>query len=321
MSNSTPSSTAQTAAENSYRDQVRDALRLYLDDKSISQSDFAKQADLSNATVTQVLNGTYAAQGDVMHNKIATYLRKMGVSVDSSDGGATVWKTLETANYATMRQTIAHAQQRRGIYCICGDTGSGKTTAMTDIARKMPTATYLLCDYLMTKKAFVSELAQAMGVRIASNNIRDLVQAICDNVRSKKGAVLLLDDVGKLPQAVYPIIQLIYDSCGEQNVGLVLAGMPLLAETLKKGTRKQRLGFPELSRRIVNKEWYLMQPPTKAEITQIAAMYGISDTGAVAFLIEHCKEYQALRDLILGALSIANGKAITRSVLVGVNNG
>ncbi|MBK8473305.1 MAG: AAA family ATPase [Sphingobacteriales bacterium] len=197
MSNSTPSSTAQTAAENSYRDQVRDALRLYLDDKSISQSDFAKAGGASNATVTQVLNGTYAAQGDVMHNKIATYLRKMGV-VDNS---AAVWKTLETANYATMRQTIAHAQQRRGIYCICGDTGSGKTTAMTDIARKMPAATYLLCDYLMTKKAFVSELAQAMGVRIVSNNIRDLVQAICDNVRSKKGAVLLLDDVGKLPQA------------------------------------------------------------------------------------------------------------------------
>ncbi|MBK8473280.1 MAG: hypothetical protein IPL33_14675 [Sphingobacteriales bacterium] len=135
MSNSTPSSTAQTAAENSYRDQVRDALRLYLDDKSISQSDFAKQADLSNATVTQVLNGTYAAQGDVMHNKIATYLRKMGVSVDNS---AAVWKTLETANYATMRQTIAHAQQRRGIYCICGDTGSGKTTAIPTLPEKCP---------------------------------------------------------------------------------------------------------------------------------------------------------------------------------------
>lgn len=295
-----------------YRQQVRQALTDYLSEKGINQADIAKQIGVSDATITQIINDTYGAKGDDMYRKIGAYLRSRGVAVGEQD---VVWRIVATANYETIQRIADEAVAQRGIYCITGDSGYGKTTALLAIARKHAETIYVLCDYLMTRKSFVAHLAQSVGLKTDSNNTRELLEAIAAHLRSKEGATLLLDDVGKLSQTVYPIIQLLYDRCGEKNIGIVLAGMPLLGSTIKKGTKRQKLGFPELSRRIVNKSYDLLKAPTPAEISSIAASYGIVDKNALAYLREHCTEYQQLRDLVLGALRIAKGDAITRGTM------
>jgi hypothetical protein len=83
--------------------------------------------------------------------------------------------------------------------------------------------------------------------------------------QQKRQQVLLLDDVGKLPNECYRVIQLIYDKLGER-CGIVLTGTNYLKQHLLKCAAADKMSFRELVRRIRNKEWGLLKKPSPKEI-------------------------------------------------------
>lgn len=286
------------------RDGIANALLAYAAQKDITDSRLATLLGVSPATVSSNIRKPENRE-KIANAKWQGFALWLAQNTTASATNNARWKVVDTSNVATIRHIRDLAAENKQLYCVVGSTGWGKTTALKQLGGESGSY-YVLCDTLHTNRSLLIDIARSMGVPTVGTK-RTLMESIVDAASINKGlsAVLLLDDVGKLPQECYRTIQLLYDKL-EGIAGIVLAGTDKLRSILDEGAKYNRVAFPELVRRIRNKEWRLLTPPTPADVSGIANLYGITDTRAVKYLTTNCKEYQWLRDVILDALQLSS---------------
>lgn len=294
----------QKATEQIDRDGIAESLLAYAAQKDITDSRLAALLGVSPATVSRNIRKPENRKS-IANNKWQSFMLWLAQNTTASVTNAR-WKVVDTSNVATIRHIRNLAAENKQLYCVVGATGWGKTTALKQLGVESGSY-YVLCDTLHTNRSLLIDIARSMGVPTVGTK-RTLMESIVDAASINKGlsAVLLLDDVGKLPQECYRTIQLLYDKL-EGVAGIVLAGTDKLRSILDEGAKYNRVAFPELVRRIRNKEWRLLTPPTPADVSGIANLYGITDGRVIKYLTNNCKEYQWLRDVILDALQLSSG--------------
>lgn len=273
-----------------------------------SQNEAARQLDISPAHLINFRDGKWDKISEKVFNLVATQV------------GVKTWKDANTVNFSLAVNLLTNAQQYSRFLALIGATGTGKTHALKLYARKNSNAYYMMCDSEMNKKRFMQAILQAVGVRPddAGSNTGDYIDAICRKLNGEVTPLLILDDAGKISDALLRVIQIIYDRT-EGRAGIVIAGVEYLQTMLEKKARRNIMGFRELRRRVAY--WEEMSELSREDFENVCQANGVSDTGAIKYLQQNCIDLGTLRNMIENLKKYAEkrGEAMSRDLLAQMN--
>jgi DNA transposition AAA+ family ATPase len=245
-----------------------------------SQSAAARKCGVSDAVITQILNGTYAAKGDDMYYKIAA-----AIGYSFTEGG---WATVETRNYMMVRTVLDDARQNAQFKAISERAGSGKTTTTKLFARENPTAVFRLECREWSRGRFMEALMKALGLPL-TNNVDDFIESISSFFK-RKGAerpLLIIDEADKLKPAALRLLIPLYNEC-EGELGVVICGTDNLEKEIKRGVKYAQKGFDELFSRFGRSFVHLVGEDLQS-VRAICKANGITDPSVCKRIFESCE--------------------------------
>lgn len=223
----------------------------YLEEKKMSQRQFATAAAVNAAFVSQILNGKPVSE--VVERKVSAFLE-----------GRKVSGLYETKDFKLSLKYIKIAHRHKMLVGIVGDTGMGKTTVLKYYARRQ-NVFYIRADKSLTANQMIFDLAQELGIG-KTGTVSEVVRACCKRLNQLENPLVLVDECGKIKPLQMMYLQEIRDNT-ENNCGMVLAGMPCFRQKLAEGSRRQREGFAEFYSRI--QAWCVLSGLSKEEIAGI----------------------------------------------------
>lgn len=255
--------------------------------KKISQNDLGTQIGYSGAVISQILKDEYPGDAEQVLRKLANYL---GIT-------SYKWDTLSTKNYTAVTNVCLDAQENQRMMALYGNTGSGKSTALQNYARKTANCYYVLANVLMKPKDLLSAILKAIGSD-EGGTLAERLDFIVHKLESKNFPLLIIDDCGKLENhnKCFGVIQLLYDRL-LNRCGIVLAGTRRFAVYVDKMSSKDVLGFRELKRRI--SYWQPMQDGVEKKFVQtVCERQNITQKEAIDYLAQHCTNYGDVAELV-----------------------
>lgn len=267
-------------------------------DASRTQADLSRKTGVDKAYISQIVGEKWTDTVPSLKqwNKLAIFFR-VGNHIDSS-------------NYLSITGACSVAQQENRVVSIDGYTGAGKSYALKRYMKSGNHVYLVQADPTMTRRAFVWELANQVGVTRLSSNLYTLLQDVISKIQSIGDPTLLIfDEIEYLPQSALSIIKTLMDKL-EGHCGFVISG--IYKEWLTKAANRGKPGFPQFLRRIGH-SWVKMEPITRSDVSTICSGNGISDADVQSWLLKHARDYDRLttwvRDLV--EVSEANGMAIS----------
>jgi len=199
---------------------LREELRKYLDDNDLPATQVAREIDLSPATISSWMSGTYKGRVERIDTAVESYLiRKAGGPTKHTDR---VVQTSVRSRLCGMAQTC-HTQGSMGL--AIGVAGIGKTLACRHYRDSNPGVILLEIDFGFTAWAMMSELHKAVGFDGSGGMHRQML----DIVERLKGSnrLIIIDEAEHLPYRALEMIRRVYDHTG---VGVLLVGLRKLFE-------------------------------------------------------------------------------------------
>lgn len=260
------------------------------DDKSYSQARIAREADISSATLSQFLGGTYGGNQQNIARKLDAWLRALDerTSAGKLPEGPS-WVSTPTAE--KILGGLRYAQMAGDIVLIYGGAGVGKSKTIERYARTVPNVWHVeLTPATGSVLNCLQEIALTMGLRDLTNSAAFLQRAIWQRVRDTNG-LLVLDEAQHLTVPALDQVRAINDQTG---IGLVLCGNERVYTQMSGGNRAPFLDrlYSRIGKRIQLKK------ATLGDADAIIAAWGIDDSP--------CKE--AIRQIAStpGALRVLN---------------
>lgn len=232
----------------------------YLEEKKMSQRQFATAAAVNAAFVSQILNGKPVSE--VVERKVSAFLE-----------GRKVSGLMETKDFRKALKYLRLAQAQSLLVGLTGDTGIGKTTALKHYARRQ-NVFYIRADKSLTAKQMVYDLAQELGIG-GAGTVAGTLRACCKRLNKLEKPLVLVDECGKIKPLQLMYLQEIRDNT-EAGCGMVLAGMPYFKDRLYEGAEKRREGFAEMLTRV--QLWVELNGLTQDEIREVLQSEGIEAT-------------------------------------------
>ncbi|MGH8040309.1 MAG: AAA family ATPase [Stenotrophomonas sp.] len=254
------------------------------DDKSYSQARIAREADLSTATVSQFLGGSYNGNLQNVGRKLTNWLK----AFDERNSTGKLPEGPEWVKTQTGERIIAglrYAQMASDIVVICGGAGVGKTKAIDRYRQQTPNVWHVeLTPATGSVLTCLQEIALSMGLRDLTNSSAYLQRAIFAKVRGTNG-LLVLDEAQHLSVPALDQVRAINDQAG---IGLVLCGNERVYQQMSGGNRAAYLDrlYSRIGKKIVLRKasvadadaiitaWGIEDTPCKEQIRSIAAMPG-----------------------------------------------
>lgn len=249
---------------------LRDRIRAVTEvDKTYSQSRIAKEADVSTATLSQFLGGTYAGNQQNIARKLGQWLKAIEERAATGklpEGPA--WVATPTSERITTG--LRYAQMAGDVVLIVGGAGLGKTKTIDRYSKSMPNVWHVeLTPATGSVLQCLQEIALALGLRDLVNNAAFLQRAIFGRVRDTNG-LLILDEAQHLNIQALDQVRAINDQTG---IGLVLCGNERVYTQMSGGNRAPFLD--RLHSRIGKK--IVLKKATAADADAIIAAWGIDD--------------------------------------------
>lgn len=197
-------------------DEVRDQLRLYLQETKKSQAVVAKSLGVSAAVISQFLNGIYPGGNEQLAYSIKQMLdvetrRRQNVQVPDFVMTGVAKEVLAITGYA-------HDHTDIGV--VHGPAGIGKTKALLHYVHKNPGTVYVTADVTISgSKAILEEILDKLG-RSEYGDRRRLRRSIV-NILKGSGRIIIIDEAQHLSLKALETLRSLYDEC---NIGLVLCG-------------------------------------------------------------------------------------------------
>jgi DNA transposition AAA+ family ATPase len=241
---------------NEEKQQIIASLRENIAKTGISAAKMAVQLGISPALLSNMFSGKWEQISEEKWALAASFAQPLPQG----------WALVETANFNTIRALANHCAQNSLMRCVVGYSGAGKTTALTHIARNSPNAFYVLAQESMTRKEFVEAILEAIGVEFAGT-INKMLKKVASEIVKRPGALLMIDDAGKLSGSKLHVIQQLYDLT-ENRAGILISAVDYFYDNLVKASVAGKMGYPELQTRIGYKQ--KLAAPSSAEKAAIA---------------------------------------------------
>lgn len=289
-----------------YKETIRQEVVQQQTDRDFTQNRMAKHLGISTAQMSNILNpGKWESIGDDMWRKVSSQL---GVRREKAEGE---WRLVTTDNYQIVHEVCRDAKDNSRMLGLIGDTGYGKTEALEIYAKKTPKVGYVLCDVLQNQKDWLIDIARSFGLD-ESGTKRTILRRICSWMSKEQDALLILDDMGKVDDNIYRLIQLIYDRT-KDRAGILLAGMPRLKDYVMSAARKDKNGFRELKRRI--EYWEILDQPTEQDKQSLCELNGITDQVHIKCIQRGVKDLGTLKNVVINSLRIAGEEPVTLEII------
>jgi nucleoside-triphosphatase THEP1 len=204
-------------------------------------------------------------------------------------------EVFETKPFIDILYALAQAKQNAGYSIIDGNTGQGKTFAVTEFQRQYPAGTYVVkCANSMTPRKMVQTIAEAVGVLPVGDNIT-IIEAVAAKMNATANAVLILDESEVMMKKRLAIgyIKDLYDKV-ENRAGIVIMGANDLLATMKARAAKNIESFPQVLRRFGAEPVMLSSGIDRDDAVAICSTYGVADKREVTQLIAQCENYGTL---------------------------
>ncbi len=205
------------------------------------------------------------------------------------------WKLKVTPNVNAINDLCNDAQENSRYMAAIGKTGLGKTEALKQYAKKNANTYYMLCTITMGRKDFLSSLAEAIGLQV-EGSIHHRVDRIVEHLSQQRLPLILIDDVGKLPDSCFRLIQVIYDRLKDE-CGMVIAGLPEFKRYVDKMAAKDKAGFPEQKRRI--EYWMPLMGVPVDFVKTVCSEYEITDPACIQYIYNNSPDYGTLSNIMV----------------------
>lgn len=261
---------------------IKQAINAYCAAKGISKNELATQIGISSAILSNIENDKWEHISD---EKWRTIWIKVGS--DSSND------IFQTADFAACTNACDIARNNRFMIGLIGDTGMGKTTALTTYSMQKNTF-YIAYDKTLKPKQFFVALLRELGVSF-EGSIHDMVNRIADELNQMDSPLVIIDEAGKIVHTMILYLHVLRDKT-IKNCGIVLAGMPYFKTNLTKFSNKHKVGYEEFLRRV--NVWHSLNGLSRNEIKTICESNGITDPDTIRELLPN-KRFGDLYNAIL----------------------
>ena len=238
-------------------------------DQKGSQAKAAAALKVSNATVSQMINGNWELIKDEMWRTVSN-----GIGMQGGN-----WATVATGGYKRMTSVLEDAQAYSLVMAVIGDAGCGKTQAIEHYVKNHRNAYHLQCAEYWNKKNFLQNLCQQMGMRNTYGTVYDLIEDIVRELEKEDSPLIIVDEADKLSDVVLYFFITFYNRL-EDHCGIVLCATGYLKKRIIAGERNERKGFAEIHSR-VGRNFIGMPQTTSEDIAAICEANGVEDLNAI----------------------------------------
>ena len=204
-------------------ERLKDKLKRHIAAKRITQNQVAKSIGVSGGAISSWLSGTYKGDNDKLSHSVEVYLRK-----EESRLHILNVPTVEIENYRVIHHAMDIAADEIDIALICGESGTGKTTAVTDYIDQYG-GIYIKIDANFTQYRLINLLADELGVAGKGSTAQQTERII--HALEDRDTIVAIDEADYLSDASLEYLrQVVYDA---GKTGLVLCGLPRLASVIR----------------------------------------------------------------------------------------
>jgi DNA transposition AAA+ family ATPase len=240
-----------------------------------SQNIVAGKAQVSAATISQIVSGNWSHIADRMFRKVQRNLR-----IDLN------WKTALTDNLNEVYYYCEKAQKESISLCISDHAGRGKTNGYRFYDRRNKEVLHLECETSWTKKTFVRAMLLAIGSTYEGTT-EQMLQALDRKLRDLENPLLILDQADKLKDPQLDLFMDMYNA-HKGYLGIILSGVKALEKRIEKGRRRDKIGYAEIHSRFGG-NYISLDPIRLKDVKLICEANGVDDEEQVQTIYDTCR--------------------------------
>lgn len=264
---------------------LRDRVNGILAEIRMTKAELALQIQFSRPAVSQYLNGKYNSDPAEIEEKLGRFVaayeaeRKPAGAEDGVQapvlGIRPKIQYFESSDYTQTIGICNACQESQGLGIVVAKSGYGKTHALRRYA-KMPRVVYIEGNETMNCKDIIRRIENRIGMTRSYGSIDERMEKIIDFFNVNEGYLIIMDEADKLiNKYTQKKIELLRNITDGAQVGLVIAGEPLL-ETLLKGYDARftnRMDF-----------YYKLHGLSRQEVGDYLEGYDIDDAAMAEFI-------------------------------------
>ena len=239
-----------------------------------SQNIVAGKAQVSSATISQIISGNWNHIADRMWRKVQRNLR-----IDLN------WNIAMTDNLKEVYYYCEKSQQEGIAICIAEPAGHGKTNGYRFFDRQNKDVLHIECETTWTKKTFVRALLLALGSTFEGTT-EEMLRAFNRKVRDLEKPLLILDQADKLKDPQLDLFMDFYNA-HKGYLGIVLSGVKALEIRIEKGRQRDKVGYAETYSRF-GSTYITLDPISRADVKAICEANGLSDEAEIQTIYDTC---------------------------------
>jgi len=239
-----------------------------------SQVKVANKADVSNATISQIVNNKWDLIRDEMWRKI-----KINLRIDLE------WQTADITNTRSVHQLLKASQTRSMSIAVSYFEGTGKSHAYRLYEATHENVIYIECKNSWTKKSFVKHLLTACGLE-AHGTIEVLIDRFVNHIKSLHKPLVIFDQIDKVKDPQLDLFMDFYNDL-DGACGFVLSGVPAFEKRIDRGCQLDKIGYREIRSR-VGRKFIKLDPIKPKDVKAICVANGVDDEQAINEIYNDC---------------------------------
>lgn len=240
-----------------------------------SQTKVAKRANVSTATISQMLNNKWDLIADEMWQKVVV---KLKIEL--------VWVTASTTNFNYIHKHLVAAKKDSLSFGIADKAGAGKSECYKNFAKAYPNVFHVECMTFWKQKSFSKALCTSVGLDDFGTT-EDLIERFMDHLSGMQNPFVILDQLDKLKDTSLDLFIDFFNNL--PNCGFLLSGTPALEKRFKRGVNNDKTGYHECWSRI-GRKWLKLKPATIKDIAAICIANGVTDQDDIESVFDNCED-------------------------------
>jgi len=238
-----------------------------------SQVNVSHRLEVSNATISNIINGVHESISDAMWRKVQKILH---IDFD--------WVTAHTGNYKLVYNLLSTAKSESISLAISDDAGKGKTHTYREFSCIENNVIHIECKNYWTKKAYIQQLLINTGVS-SEGTTQELIKRFIEYVRGLDKPLIIIDQFDKLKDPQMDLFMDFYNDLNNQ-CGFLLSGVKAFEKRVLKGVNRQKIGYSELFSRIGRKFIHL-KPLSLHDVELIAKSNGVVGDQQISYMYQN----------------------------------
>lgn len=265
-------------------DQMREWLKAFRDDNSLSWKDLEKATSIPGSTLGLFVNDKYMGQNQPIADKIHQYRQLLQTQSILDIEAPVIPPYYDTPTASEVHNLLSWSQRGKMVYAALG-SGIGKTMAIKNFRTLYPNV--FVAEMEPSSSALAPMLAsilEALGEQNASGSTQGMNRRIREKLSNMRNALVIVDEAQELTIKSIEELRRIHDRTG---TGIALVGDIRLAHIIENGSGKGAL--PQLKRRMLKmvrsqplpgdidalaRAWNIEAPKMVGEVRRIATLPG-----------------------------------------------